>query len=136
MEIVDDILFFCGNYHSSTVHYGIVGWFDLNLFMAGTFSPHVITIPPVYDLSKMVAYQSASGYKVVAVGNENTTYLQVIATQAGPPCPSIDKIKVINIVNDNTTTILDPLIWQSLIVSSSSSSLPIYYDAWWSYCSH
>lgn len=98
MEIVDDILFFCGNYHSSTVHYGIVGWFDLNLFMAGTFSPHVITIPPVYDLSKMVAYQSASGYKVIAVGfndtipvppyslHDNSTIVEINDVTGTPSC--------------------------------------------------
>lgn len=72
MEIVDDIVFFCG-YKSvtsvtPTVYHGVVGWFDLNLFVSGTFAPRIIDVPDAFELLKMVAYKVGSKYKVVAVG--------------------------------------------------------------------
>lgn len=68
MEIVDNILFFCGIKGSVSVQNGIVGWFDLNAFIGGSFSPTILDIGSVYILTKMVAYDTPSGFKVVAVG--------------------------------------------------------------------
>lgn len=69
MEILDDKVFFCGiRKLFPTGGNGIVGWFDLNLFMSGTFLPTIVDVPCSFELDKMVVYTDAGRPKVVAVG--------------------------------------------------------------------
>ncbi len=103
MEIVDDYLFFCGSkrtgsYPGTYVDVGIVGWFDLNAFVSGTFDPTIIDVGCVFSIEKMAAYNTPTGYNIAAVGtssnvpapphflHHNSTILEITDVTAYPSC--------------------------------------------------
>lgn len=69
MRIFNDNVFFCGLKHDFVGDIGFVGWFDLNLFMTGNFTPHIQEINNVTLLRKMTVYKNNGPITVVAIGD-------------------------------------------------------------------
>lgn len=79
--IADDYAFFCGTYYDiNNERKSCYGYFDLNdlLGTSATITVSTLTIgtpsAPV-TLSKLVAYRDGTSYRVVAIGNEEISYV-------------------------------------------------------------
>lgn len=72
-RILDDYVFFCGTKLISSYPYssiGIVGFFDLNLFLQGQFDPQISEIPHNISLRRLTAYRTNGMHKAVAIGTD------------------------------------------------------------------